>query len=353
MERVERIVAFYYVLVVTVVQSLGALVAHGQGSRCTRRCGSIDIPYPFGVEPGCYHAAGFNVTCSHRYHPPKLFLGDGTVEVLNISVPDGTVRINSPPLLKDGARGVNHPFWPGLVLNGTWGGGLPKDGPFFVSESANILRAIGCNIQVDLWERVEGCLGSLVGSCTALCPVLSPKDNTTVFPYPFMPNGSCAGLGCCQADIILGYSSYSIQVQERSDSDSYSSFSLNYSGIYIVDQDFAYHEEATWPPNGAATLDWLISNSRCPENTLAPECRSDNSFCRDYVAHSGTLGYLCQCSRGYQGNPYVRDGCQATHRELILANVLLALQAMLLSQMDAKILTSVSTRRHIRAMEYA
>lgn len=99
MERLEtRAILAFCALVAMVMQLLGASAATGGGSRCTRRCGSIVIPYPFGVEPGCYHAAGFNVTCSHGYHPPKLFLGDGTVEVLEISVPDGTVRINSPPV---------------------------------------------------------------------------------------------------------------------------------------------------------------------------------------------------------------------------------------------------------------
>jgi hypothetical protein len=49
-------------------------------------CGNISIPYPFGIETGCYHADWFNLTCDHSDLPPKLLLGDGTVEVLDISV---------------------------------------------------------------------------------------------------------------------------------------------------------------------------------------------------------------------------------------------------------------------------
>ncbi|KAL6644587.1 hypothetical protein ACP70R_016195 [Stipagrostis hirtigluma subsp. patula] len=41
--------------------------ATGPGSSCTRSCGGISIPYPFGVEPGCYHAAGFNLICDSSY----------------------------------------------------------------------------------------------------------------------------------------------------------------------------------------------------------------------------------------------------------------------------------------------
>jgi len=40
-----------------------AVTVTGLGSNCTRSCGNISIPYPFGVEPGCYHATGFNLSC--------------------------------------------------------------------------------------------------------------------------------------------------------------------------------------------------------------------------------------------------------------------------------------------------
>jgi hypothetical protein len=51
-----------------------------------------------GLGPGKQH--------SHR-QPPKLFLGDGTIQVLDISVEDNTVRINSTvvPFLQAAANG--------------------------------------------------------------------------------------------------------------------------------------------------------------------------------------------------------------------------------------------------------
>ncbi|CAD6333672.1 unnamed protein product [Miscanthus lutarioriparius] len=164
------VVAFAAAVVATatLLPPFGAAATPGSSSSCTRTCGNISIPYPFGVEPGCYHAAGFNLSCRYGERegsPDLLFLGDGTVQLLEISVPRSTVRINST----------------GLVLR----------------------------------------------------PDRSPKG---------LP----------------------------------------------------------------ATLDWIIvNNSPCPTNVSAPECRSNHSSCQ-----SSHGGYRCQCSDGYQGNPYVSGGCQ-------------------------------------------
>ena len=120
-----------------------AATATGLGSNCTRRCGNISIPYPFGIELGCYHDTGFNLSCkqqhSHR-QPPKLFLGDGTVQVLDISVENSTVRINSTAVQflyeYDASSHTTG------TANGTWGLGLPEAGPYLLSESTSMLEAI-------------------------------------------------------------------------------------------------------------------------------------------------------------------------------------------------------------------
>ena len=124
-------------------------------NNCTRSCGNISIPYPFGIEPGCYHAAGFNLTCKQDNHhqPTKLFLGDGTVQVLNISVEHSTVRINSNVVqfVVDGRKTDMGPQ--------AWGLGLPKSGPYFLSESASMLLAIGCGNQVSVLGGLDNSLG--------------------------------------------------------------------------------------------------------------------------------------------------------------------------------------------------
>lgn len=290
-----------------ILQLLAAMVAAAEEpavptakkiKSCTTSCGNISIEYPFGVEPGCYHTVGFNLTCDHSYHPPRLFLGDGTVQVLDISIPNGTVRINSGRInLEYDGRGS---------ANGTWGGGLPDGGPFFLSESGSSLVLMGHDSQVDVWG-----LGgdNPIASCSVICPRI---------PSAIFGISACSGICCCQTNIILGYSSYLIQIHGDA----------NFLNIYMVDQGFNYtnfinsnvdliiFDSDRDPQALPALLEWVISNSTsyCPRNSSAPECRSAHSSCQDTDAWANN-GYRCKYSYGYQGNPYIIDGCKGIRYE--------------------------------------
>lgn len=203
---------------------------------CTQSCGNISIFYPFGVEPGCYHAAGFNLTCNRQDGRPKLFLGDGNVQVLDIFLSNSTVRINSSSmvLVNDGVDG--------RTLNTTRGVGFP----YYLSERTNnMLHAQGCNIQVDLRGGVQN---NLIGSCTAMCS--SPYDGRD--QYNSYYSSSCTGIGRCQTGIILGYSRYNIQIHYLFQNLS----SPRTSSIYIVDEEEEQIMPQSYSVLPTATLEW-------------------------------------------------------------------------------------------------
>ena len=58
-------------------------------------CGNVTIPYPFGIEPGCYIDDWFAMDCNYTLGSPKPFLRSFDLEVLDISL-EGTLRINYP-----------------------------------------------------------------------------------------------------------------------------------------------------------------------------------------------------------------------------------------------------------------
>ncbi|CAO2179462.1 unnamed protein product [Urochloa humidicola] len=102
-----RLLSLAAALVVRLLQ-LRLVSGGGQGQppiglpNCLTVCGGVQVPYPFGIGPGC-HLLGFDLTCNTNHTPPRLFLrGNDGLQVTNISHVDSTLLLLSPGVMAAG-----------------------------------------------------------------------------------------------------------------------------------------------------------------------------------------------------------------------------------------------------------
>ncbi|RLN05542.1 hypothetical protein C2845_PM13G20600 [Panicum miliaceum] len=181
------------------------------------------------------------------------------------------------------------------------------DSQFRLSDEDNRFTVIGCNSLAYVGSANTG--SKYMTGCMATCPAAGRLEN-----------GSCSGMGCCQAAIPRGINTYQVQFDGRFTTSRTRGFSrcsyaalveaaaaaFDFRTTYVTADDFMESTGGKAP----LVLDWVVGKETCREaarNTTAYMCVSSNSECVD--SRNGP-GYLCNCSRGYDGNPYVHDGCQ-------------------------------------------
>ncbi|KAF5467867.1 hypothetical protein F2P56_012078, partial [Juglans regia] len=109
-------------------------------SSCNRRCGSFNIPYPFGTGEGCYLDPSFLIICDHSLKPPKPFLGVDNIDVLNISLDHGELRVSNLVVR-------NCDDWPVYDNQPSYRrfSALLNLLSFRISHTKNSIFAVGCN----------------------------------------------------------------------------------------------------------------------------------------------------------------------------------------------------------------
>uniref|UniRef100_A0ACD5Y217 Uncharacterized protein n=1 Tax=Avena sativa TaxID=4498 RepID=A0ACD5Y217_AVESA len=300
---------------------------------CRTSCGDVEVPYPFGIGAGCYHK-GFNLTCHHSNgtSPPRLLLGvDSTLQVTEISMANATVTV-----IHRGPVEIRASDGHGAFL----GSSLDTDGPFALAAGRNELVVAGCNVAATLRD---GTSNLTLGSCSAFCP---GADWYTGM-MPSTGDGKyCSGLDCCQAPLtadlrrttaageILSRVSYDVQLTwfgRNSTADKVLPgivfvakegwFDHNYdvrtdvqeaagdgrpppSAFAAMEVPLVLGWEVLRRDDGAATGSRKWSDE-CPVDAATSICRSKHSVC-----FAGYKGYLCACDDGYDGTPYLSNGCQ-------------------------------------------
>ncbi|CAL5384699.1 unnamed protein product [Camellia sinensis] len=279
-----------WVLGSAVLAAAAASAADETSYGCSRTCDQINVPYPFGTKEGCYMEEHFHVTCDHSTDPHKLYLNtsDASIEIRDILL-SGELHISSQ-IARDcyNKQGVQ-------VFNNQIS---VRSSKFPISITRNKFIAIGC----DTYGVLEGFDGQNYSTgCWSQC------DNINK-----VINGSCSGIGCCEKRIPKGVTSFKFNVSSHDKhtrvwefnpcSYAFVAEETNYAFSSV---DLANLQNRSMVP---VVLDWAVGNQRCSEakkNLTSFACKA-NSHCYDF---DNGPGYRCNCSQGYEGNPYSPNGC--------------------------------------------
>ncbi|CAL9079848.1 unnamed protein product [Musa textilis] len=87
------------------------------------------------------------------------------------------------------------------------------------------------------------------------------------------------------------------------------------SYIYYYSYFFSYETGPFVRLEQQSIFSWVIETQHCEEarqNNATFACVDKNSVCENITKTSNedSWGYRCNCAKGYQGNPYISDGCK-------------------------------------------
>ncbi|MCD7471968.1 hypothetical protein HAX54_012788 [Datura stramonium] len=261
---------------------------------CRKMCGNLTVPYPFGIGlgSGCAINSGFVINCSISTDGTQKPL-IANIEVYDIS--DAELRVSNVISWRcydsNGAVRSENPLgWTRLG----------KSDPYSFS-AKNSFTIVGCDDSALITGR------NFEYNCSISCS--STKEVIA---------GECMGNGCYQVQIPKGLKYFDPIISSTQNHTDVWYF--NQCGYAFLGEADRFHfgglqdlSDITFYRRTMASvpivLDWAIGNLTCAQvRDRKDYACSRNSQCVD--SNTGLGGYRCRCNDGYEGNPYLSQGCQ-------------------------------------------
>ncbi|KAL3746920.1 hypothetical protein ACJRO7_015801 [Eucalyptus globulus] len=267
---------------------------------CAETCGSVTIPFPFGIGDGCFLDDWYQIACQQNNTVPVLKkIG---LRVLNISLHsyedvDGMINVSLPGIYSNASCGGDGR---GAMVS-------LKGSPFVFSQTGNIFTVVGCNTLATV-NSTE----SVVFGCRSKCA----GTNFTRTKY-----SACSGRdGCCQSSLPFNLQGFGVDFKEEGGHEGCKyAFLRSDSGVY----------DPTLSDPFPVVLEWGMANNTNYALDLIEKADNDESYScsifeslssegegsiygyRSYSVDSGEIQYVqCYCTIGYRGNAYLIGGCK-------------------------------------------
>ncbi|TVU12363.1 hypothetical protein EJB05_46004 [Eragrostis curvula] len=275
---------------------------------CPKSCGDVDIEYPFGIGAECA-MEGFQLNCSKTGVP--LFFDE--IPVRDILLPQGQVRAMKHVSTMTRGSGEDPDIY-GKDLSGT---------PFTYSGTSNHFMVVGAaNTIAYIADN-----NFLVGCATQCSPNnhLKAQDGQSYCKCQAKLGGNMSNDYVYFNEVKNDTKRYTNRTAGGS-ADSYAvimeaaAFGFNASlpnmTAFLEAAESRINKSDPYGGRVPVILNWVVGNGTCDvasRNKSSYACISNNHVCVDSNSSNGP-GYLCNCKKGYSGNPYLPDpdGCKDT-----------------------------------------
>ena len=242
---------------------------------CPASCGNVLIPYPFGIGSNCFMNKTYEIVCNESgVATVKAFLPSINMEVLEINIADeykpGRIRVKMPIISSSNC------------INQSSAGSVPRvdisGTPFFFSSFRNKFVSVGC----DNLATMTGLDPMMVVGCKTNCSDKKLK-------------GKCSGFDCCQTTVPDGIQLLNVTFSNTS----------SCKRAFLAETQWLDKTDLSASNHVPVVLEWTVFN-------FSDGYDFEEFYLRRHIDLSNTIYGVeyYYCRYGFEGNPYLKMGCQ-------------------------------------------